>query len=212
MHERELWSRGRSTIAGLDEVGTGAWAGPVVAGCVVWSSDVLEGGADEANLIHDSKRLSPKRRQALNGWIRERALAVGLGWVQVSEIAALNVLRASLLAMERALAEAEAMLGRSRPVEHLLTDARSLPSFRGDQTALVGGDGLSASIGAASIVAKVARDAFMVEAAERHPGYGFEVHKGYGTAAHRAALASVGPCELHRMSFLPTASGQLPLW
>lgn len=220
-HERVLWAEGRC-VAGLDEVGTGAWAGPVVGGCVVFDPDAGKGHPEWA-LIDDSKRLSARRRQALDAWIREHARAVGLGWVAASELSGLGMTRASLLVMERALAEVEAQLagresakaaageGPVRKVEHLLVDARVLPAWRGPQTALVGGDGRSGSIGAASIVAKVARDQFMVEAAARFPGYGFEVHKGYGTAAHRAALDERGPCELHRPTFLP-ATGQLALW
>jgi ribonuclease HII len=214
LHERMLWARGRG-VAGLDEVGTGAWAGPVVAGCVVFPPDVFpseegDDGQPARDAIDDSKRLTPARRAELDVWIRENARAVGLGWVEGAELPALGLYRASLLAMERALADAM-QGGPTIQIDHLLVDARTLPSFRGDQTALVGGDRLSASIGAASIVAKVARDRFMVAAAKDHPRYGFERHKGYGTAAHREAIATYGPCPLHRPAFLPQPSAQLAL-
>lgn len=209
VHERALW-RQRRGVAGLDEVGTGAWAGPVVGGCVVFAPGAPDDGQASWSAIDDSKRLTPARRRELDGWIRAHAQAVGLGWVDVSELQALGMYRASLLAMERALADAGAQ-APGVEIDHLLVDARALPSFRGDQTALVGGDGISASIGAASIVAKVARDAFMAAASEAHPAYGFERHKGYGTAAHRAAIATHGPCALHRPAFLPQPSAQLAL-
>jgi len=202
-HERRLWAEGRA-VAGLDEVGTGAWAGPVVAGCVMLSPEVARAARGAA--IDDSKRLTARRRVELAGWLREVATAWGLGWVAPGELVQLGIARGALLAMERALAAAE-----GRP-DHLLVDARSLPSFRGDQTPLVGGDRLSASIGAASILAKVSRDAFMDDLGRQAPGYGFERHKGYGTAEHRAAIERLGPCAAHRPAFLPTAARQLDLF
>jgi ribonuclease HII len=206
LHERAHWAAGR-TVAGLDEVGTGAWAGPVVAGCVVLPPEADAGREPTWHEIDDSKRLSAAKRARLDAWIRARCPAVGLGWVEVAELEAMNVLRAGLLAMERALAAATAM----GPIDHLLVDARRLPHHRGAQTALVRGDRRSVSIGAASIVAKVARDAFMTRAEDELPGYDFARHKGYGTAAHREALARLGPSRLHRPSFLPREPVQLTL-
>jgi len=208
--EHRLWASGLR-VAGLDEVGTGAWAGPVVAGCVAFlDPDGLRTHA-EWDEVNDSKKLQPKVRDRLDGWIRDHA-AVGVGFGTVEEIAQMNVLRASLLAMERALEALTDPGGERVQVDHLLVDARTVPGFRGPQTALIGGDGRSGSIGAASIVAKVARDRFMTKAGESYPAYGFADHKGYGTARHRAALEAVGACPLHRSSFLPTRPSQLSLW
>jgi ribonuclease HII len=191
----ELAARGVHGIAGVDEVGVGPLAGPVVAAAVVLPMQVELVGLD------DSKRVPPARRASLAREIRETALGIGLGEVGVEEIDQMGIYRAALEAMRRAVAS----LARVCPVGHLLVDARTVPGFDGPQTAIIKGDSKDASIAAASIVAKVHRDAWMERLGERHPAYGFERHMGYGTAEHVAALERHGPCPVHRRSFAPVA-------
>jgi len=190
-----LCAQGVHGIAGVDEVGVGPLAGPVVAAAVVLPMKVELDGLD------DSKRVPPARRVQLARAIRECALGVGLGEVGVSEIDQIGIYRAGLEAMRRAVAS----LARVHAVGHLLVDARVVPGFDVPQTAIVKGDQKDASIAAASIVAKVHRDAAMERLAERYPAYGFERHMGYGTAEHVAALERHGPCPAHRRSFAPVA-------
>ncbi len=178
-------------IAGVDEVGRGPLAGPVVAAAVI-----LDPGRPIQGLA-DSKRLSPRRREVLAGLIRERALAWALGRAEVEEIDRLNILHASLLAMRRAV---EAL--RLPPVKALV-DGNRCPVLSCPAEAVVGGDALVACISAASILAKVARDAEMVALDRRYPGYGLAIHKGYPTAAHLEALRRLGASPLHRRSFRP---------
>ena len=192
------WPR-RAGLAGLDEAGRGPLAGPVVAAAVILPSARLIRGLD------DSKRLTPEARARLAPRIRERALAWGLGWADAAEIDALNILEATLLAMRRALL---ALPIRPQAVQ---VDGNRAPSIGdlccgGPAETVVGGDAREAAIAAASILAKTWRDAYMVGADRRHPGYGFAVHKGYGTRAHLAALAGLGVCPLHRRSFEPVRS------
>ena len=177
--------------AGVDEVGRGPLAGPVLAAAVI-----LDPARPVAGL-KDSKRLNAARRSDLAAEIRERALAWSLGRAEVAEIDTLNILRASLLAMQRAVA------ALATPPELVFVDGNVAPALPVPAVALVGGDGLMAAISAASILAKVARDEEMVGLAETYPGYGLEQHKGYGTAAHLAALETLGPTPLHRRSFAP---------
>ncbi len=178
-------------VAGLDEVGRGPWAGPVVAAAVILDPDRIPEGID------DSKRLSPRRRVALDAAIRASA-AVGIGRAGVEEIAAMNILQASHLAMRRALG-ALALVPRVA-----LIDGRQLPPGLGcPARAVPDGDRRSLSIAAASIVAKVARDAIMAELARSHPGYGWETNQGYGTRAHAAALLALGVTPHHRRTFRP---------
>jgi ribonuclease HII len=179
-------------VAGIDEAGRGPWAGPVVAAAVVLDPARVPAGLD------DSKRLSAPRRAALFEALAACA-AVGVGLADVAEIDRLNIRRATHLAMRRAL---DALPTRPR---HALVDGNDVPDLPCPATAVVGGDGLSLSIAAASIVAKVTRDRLMEALARSHPGYGFERHKGYGTALHRGALARLGPCAQHRLSFRPVA-------
>lgn len=186
--EAQLRAGGARGVVGLDEVGRGCLAGEVVAAAVI-----LPEGFDVHGL-DDSKRLSPQQREALAERILAEA-AVGIGAATVEEIGALNILRASLTAMVRATQA----LGR--PVHHLLVDGNQRVPLEIPQTLVVKGDSRCASIAAASIVAKVHRDALMVAAAARFPGYGFEVHKGYGTEQHREAIARLGPTALHRRTF-----------
>jgi len=187
--ERELRDLGYRLIAGVDEVGRGAWAGPVVAAAVILDLDRLPEGLD------DSKRLSPSRREQLFQAIRETAQAIALGIVDAREIDRTNILRAT----ERAMRQAVEGL-RPRP-DFLLIDAVRLDDLGIPYRALIRGDQISVSIAAASIIAKVTRDRLMREYDGLYPGYGFAQHVGYGTPAHRDALARLGPCPIHRLSF-----------
>ena len=178
-------------VAGVDEVGRGPIAGPVVAAAVV-----LDPARSIAGLA-DSKQLTARRREALAVSIRETALTWALGRAEVEEIDRLNILQASLLAMRRAVAALGAV------PELALVDGNRCPDLPCAALALVGGDRRVAAISAASILAKVARDAEMVALDARYPGYGLAGHKGYPTAAHRAALQRLGPLPIHRRSFAP---------
>lgn len=181
-------------VAGVDEVGVGPLAGPVVAAAVILPVRVdlaaLEG-------IDDSKKLEPGVRERLAAEIRRQAIAVSVGSVSVSDVDRLNVYHAALEAMRRAV------LGLGVVPEHVFVDARTIPRIDAPQTAIVGGDALEASIAAASIVAKVYRDAWMRRLDQRHPGYGFDRHMGYGTEQHLEALSRLGPSPAHRRSFAP---------
>ena len=181
----------REYFAGVDEVGRGPLAGPVVAAAVI-----LDPARPIAGLA-DSKKLTERRREQLDVEIREHALCWALGRAEVEEIDQINILQASLLAMKRAV---EAL--PIRP-EHALIDGKFCPDLSCSSAAVIGGDGLVPVIGAASIIAKVARDREMVEMAVRYPGYGFEKHKGYPTRVHLEALERLGVTEIHRLSFGP---------
>lgn len=178
-------------IAGCDEAGRGPWAGPVVAAAVV-----LDPARPIAGLA-DSKALSARRRVQLDAQIRAQSLGWCIAESSVEEIDRLNILQASLLAMQRAVA------GLQCPVALLLVDGNQTPRVAMPCRAIVGGDAAHPAISAASIIAKVYRDRLMADLAGRHPGYGFERHSGYGTAAHQAALLTLGPCAAHRRSFAP---------
>ncbi|MCA9539867.1 MAG: ribonuclease HII [Myxococcales bacterium] len=195
--EAWLLETGRLPAVGLDEAGRGPLAGPVVAAAVVLPDGKLPAALVD---LDDSKALSAVARERLARAIREAALATAVVAVPPAEIDRINILEATRQAMRRALAIAARRLGR--PTALLLVDGHlPLPAYLGDQLPLVKGDGRSWHIAAASIIAKVVRDRLMVIAERDHPGYGFAVHKGYGTRAHRAALARLGPCPLHRRSF-----------
>jgi ribonuclease HII len=187
--ERVLWKSGVEHVAGVDEAGMGPLAGPVVAAAVVFPPGTELAGVD------DSKRLAPAQRAALAETIRSHAAGIGIGVAEVEEIDRLNIYRASLVAMRRAV---EAL-----PVEpqHLLVDARTIPDLPMPQNPFQKGDGIDFSIAAASIVAKTHRDALMEALDARHPGYGFARHKGYGTAEHQRAIRLLGPSSVHRRSF-----------
>jgi len=178
-----------STICGIDEAGRGPWAGPVVAAAVVLNRASVPSGLD------DSKRLTPARREALLEAIRATA-SVGVGIASVAEIDALDILRANDLAMRRAVAALD-----QAPDIALVDGNRVPPGLPCMARALVGGDGRSPSIAAASIVAKVTRDRIMARLAGFHPGYGWERNQGYGTAEHRTALERLGVTPHHRRSF-----------
>ena len=178
-------------MAGVDEVGRGPLAGPVVAAAVILDPALPIAGLD------DSKRLTARRREALSEEIRAHALAWALGRAEVDEIDRVNILQASMLAMERAVRALTI-----RP-EHVYVDGNRLPNLPMAATAVVGGDAQVAEIAAASILAKVTRDAELVVLDERFPGYGFAGHKGYPSRAHLEALERLGPCPEHRRSFAP---------
>ena len=190
-HERRLWSSGRSHIAGVDEVGRGPLAGPVVAAAVILPRDFDVLGID------DSKKLSPKKREELFEVIKEKALAWAVGWVGPERIDEINILEATKEAMT------QAVQGLSLQPDHVLIDgnftvrALSLP-----QTAIVKGDANSTSIAAASILAKVTRDRYMEEMDAVYPGYAFASNKGYGTKAHYDGLKAQGPTPIHRKTFI----------
>jgi ribonuclease HII len=184
---------GARAIAGVDEVGVGPLAGPVVACAVVFAERPWLPG------LGDSKQLSRAQRERLDEEIRKQARAIGVAEVWPAEIDRLNVYRAALEAMRRAV------LALRLAPDHLIVDARVVPGFAIPQTPLVGGDARDGSIAAASIVAKVHRDALMRSLDAEHPGYGFARHKGYGTADHLAALRRLGPTPLHRRSFAPVS-------
>ena len=195
--ERAAWAAGR-LLLGVDEVGRGPLAGPVVAAAVVFPA-----GAVPPDGLRDSKLLSAAKREALSPLVRSRALAVGLGAASVREIDRLNIRVATAIAMRRAVARA---LRTVRSTEFLvLIDGLPMPDLGRPHEALVDGDALCTTIAAAAIVAKTARDLLMTRLASRHPGYGWETNAGYGTSEHLAALRSRGPTDHHRRSFAPVA-------
>ena len=201
--EHAYWTRNLAHVAGIDEAGRGAWAGPVVAAAVIlprvrhfrdWSAQAQLRDLEHAR---DSKLLSPKQREQLFEPIRAAAIAVATGSASHEEIDALGIVPATRLAMQRAL-ESLAV-----PPDALLIDAMKLPAFKLPQKAIIHGDQISLSIACASILAKVTRDRLMIELDAVYPGYGFAQHKGYGTAAHQAALRELGVSSVHRVSFAP---------
>lgn len=193
--EMRLWAEGYSAIAGLDEAGRGALAGPVVAGAVV-----LPKGADLVGVwaeVRDSKALSPARREELAEAIRTEALAWAVGEAAPAEIDAIGIAPATRLAMQRAI---DALSPRP---DYLLLDWVRLATVNIRQESYTKGDARIVSIAAASILAKVHRDGLLVALDSAYPVYGFAGHKGYGAASHLAAIARHGPCPAHRMSFAP---------
>jgi ribonuclease HII len=194
--ETRLWATGHQWVAGLDEAGRGAWAGPVVAGAVILPADgpgILQHLAG----VRDSKMLTALQRQRLFQVIQDHAVATGVGVVPPEEIDRLGIVSATRQAMGLALH------ALASPATYLLIDHLSLPDVSVPQHSLPKGDQQVLSIAAASIVAKVSRDRLMVELEAQYPGYGFAQHKGYGTPQHRSALADLGPSRIHRMSFAP---------
>jgi len=196
VYEERAWTQGYCHVAGLDEAGRGAWAGPVVAAAVILPA--LEPSLlQRLSGVRDSKQLTAARRETLLDAIQAQALTWGVGAVPPAEIDALGIVPATRKAMGRALANL------SLSADFLLIDYLPLPDVTLPQLSLPKGDTLVLSIAAASIVAKVARDRLMVQLDERYPGYGFARHKGYGTPQHQAALQALGPCQIHRLSFAP---------
>jgi ribonuclease HII len=194
--EQGLWKHGYRYVAGIDEAGRGAWAGPVVAAAVILPADDAR-LADHLAGVRDSKLLTAKRREALLERVLGCAVAYGVGMIPPAEIDMLGI----VVSTQRAMAEAVQAL--SPRAEYLLIDYLGLPEVGLPQTSLPHGDGRILSIAAASILAKVSRDRIMIELETRFPGYGFAKHKGYGTQLHRDALSRLGPSLSHRLSFQP---------
>ncbi len=193
--ENRHFEQGIVTICGVDEAGRGPLAGPVCAAAVILPPNLEIPG------LTDSKKLSDKRRRELYPVIMEQSIAYGIGLASHEEIDEINILQATFLAMERAMAQLKV-----RP-DLALIDGNRQKDFGIPVETVVKGDSLSASIAAASVLAKVTRDDIMVEMAQQHPGYGFEIHKGYGTKAHYQALQELGPSPIHRMTFLKKLYG-----
>ena len=187
--------RERGTLCGIDEVGRGPLAGPVVAGAVILPEDC------EILYLNDSKKLSEKKRELLYDEIMEKAIAVGIGAVSPERIDEINILQATYEAMRIAISRLSV-----RP-DLLLNDAVTIPQVDIPQVPIIKGDAKSASIAAASIIAKVTRDRMMVQYEDLYPGYEFASNKGYGSARHIAALKEIGPCPIHRRSFIKNFTG-----
>ena len=187
--ERELWAAGRERIAGVDEAGMGPLAGPVVAAAVIFPPGKGLCG------VHDSKQLSAAQRLERNEEIRRHALAYAVVRVEVGEIDTLNIYRAGLEAMRRAVLEL------ALEPDHVLVDARRIPGVQAPQEVVIKGDSKCHAIAAASILAKTERDALMCRYDAEFPGYDFAAHKGYATSAHREAIRKLGPSPIHRRSF-----------
>lgn len=203
MSEHNLWEiedgwfeKGIVTICGVDEAGRGPLAGPVCAAAVILPADLEIPG------LNDSKKLSDKRRRELVPVIKEQAVSYGIAFADNEEIDEINILQATFLAMERALAQLKV-----KP-ELALIDGNRQKNFGIKVETVVKGDSLSANIAAASVLAKVTRDDYMIQMAQQYPQYGFEIHKGYGTKAHYDALRAYGPCPIHRMTFLKKFYGE----
>ena len=194
--EDECRTQGYTVICGVDEAGRGPLAGPVCAAAVILPDHLELPG------LNDSKKLSDKKRRELFPLIKEQAIAYGIGLADEKEIDEINILQATFLAMERAIAQLE---GKA---DLALIDGNRAKDFGLPVKTVVKGDSLSASIAAASILAKVTRDDMMEAYANEYPGYGFEIHKGYGTKAHYAALTEKGPSPIHRMTFLKKFYGE----
>ena len=194
--ENSLYSEGYKMICGVDEAGRGPLAGPVCAAAVILPKGLELPG------LNDSKKLTDKKRRELFPIIKEQAIAYGIGLASHEEIDEINILQATYLAMERAIAQLE---GKA---DFALIDGNRAKDFGLPVRTVVKGDSLSASIAAASVLAKVTRDDIMLEMAEKYPEYGFEVHKGYGTKAHYEALRNHGHSSIHRMTFLKKFYGQ----
>jgi ribonuclease HII len=196
--EHSLFRHGARRIAGLDEVGRGAWAGPLVAAAVVLPIED-SGLGSLLHPVRDSKLLSPHQRAQAGLEIRRICSAWAVGWASPHEVDEVGPLRATRIAMMRALAQLPYEL------DHLLLDYLVLPECATPQTAMPHGDRLVLSVAAASVLAKVWRDEQMVRLDRSFPGYAFAQHKGYGTELHRRSLRALGPCPIHRLSYRPVA-------
>lgn len=195
--ENELFALGHNLVAGVDEAGRGPLAGPVVAACVIIGRDFkIEKG--DLELVADSKKLSAKKREIIFKAIKEKALSVEISVVSHETIDKVNILRASLAAMRKAVEKSQA-----KPDFVLVDGNFKIPKLEIPQRAIISGDALVWVIAAASIIAKVSRDFLMEEADKLYPEYGFAKHKGYGTKAHIAKIMEIGPCPIHRKSFAP---------
>jgi ribonuclease HII len=192
--EKRLLKQGHQFIAGIDEAGRGALAGPVVAAAVIMPLPIATPWASE---IRDCKLLSPAKRERLFLDIKKTAISIGIGMIPAGIIDAQNILKATILAMKQAISQL------SPPADSLLIDHLLLPDIPLPQKGITNGDRLCFSIACASIVAKVARDHFMIQIDRVYPGYGLAKHKGYGTREHLFYLCQRGPCPIHRRSFTP---------
>lgn len=188
--EKEALAKGYKAVCGVDEAGRGPLAGPVCAAAVILPEGVIIDG------VNDSKKLSEKKRESLFDVIREQTLAYSIAYATVDEIEEINILNATMLAMRRAID------GLNVKADYAMIDGNRLPQLDIDAECIVKGDAKSMSIACASILAKVSRDRLLYKYAEEYPMYGFDKHKGYGTAAHREAILKYGPCPYHRKSFL----------
>lgn len=195
-HEHQLRQADHALVAGIDEAGRGAWAGPVVAAAVILDHSKV----DQLNGVNDSKQLSSRQRAALYQLIVDNCHAFGVGHGTVEEIDTFGIVPATRLAMMRAI---EAL---SPQPNALIIDAVRLPQVNLPQSVFFFADSISLSVAAASIIAKVTRDRLMVELDAQYPRYDFARHKGYGTQIHQLALQSLGPCEIHRRSFKPIST------
>lgn len=190
-YESACWQQGFTPVCGVDEAGRGPLAGPVCAAAVILPEGIVIEG------LNDSKKLTEKRREALYDIICDQAVAYSIAFATVEEIEEHNILQATFRAMTRAVE------GLSVAPAFALIDGDKIPPMLPvPAKSVVGGDGISASIAAASVLAKVTRDRLMIEMDKRYPGYDFKKHKGYGTKAHREALLTLGPSPIHRLSFL----------
>ena len=189
-YENEAYAKGYSAVCGVDEAGRGPLAGPVcVAAVILPQNTVIDG-------VNDSKKLSEKKREALFDVIKSKAISYCVSYASVEEIESMNILNATMLAMQRAVA------GLDVKADYAMIDGNKVPDLNIDCESIVKGDAKSMSIACASILAKVSRDRLLYEYAEKYPEYHFEKHKGYGTALHREMLQKYGPCPIHRISFL----------
>lgn len=198
--ELALWDQGVELVAGVDEAGRGALAGPVCAAALILPPD--PGLLSRLEGVRDSKQMTPAQRSLWAGRLRQAALAWGVGFATAAEIDALGIVPATCLAAQRAL--------NALPVPplHILLDYLKLPTCALPQTPLIKGDARSLSIAGASVLAKTARDDLLTRLDADYPGYGFAAHKGYGTAAHREAIRRLGPSPIHRLTFAP-CSGEI---
>ncbi|MDD6611154.1 MAG: ribonuclease HII [Clostridiales bacterium] len=188
--EIEIRAKGFTAVCGIDEAGRGPLAGPVVAAAVILPEGIQLPG------VNDSKKITEKKREILFDFVKEHALAYGIGEASETEIDEINILQATFLAMRRAV---EAL---QLPADYALVDGNRIQGLPIPAETVIGGDGKVLSIAAASILAKVTRDRYMRDMAAQYPEYGFEKHKGYGTKAHYAAIEQYGICPLHRKTFL----------
>lgn len=188
--EMEIRAKGFTVVCGIDEAGRGPLAGPVVAAAVILPEGIQLPG------VNDSKKITEKKREILFDFVKEHALAYGIGEASETEIDEINILQATFLAMRRAV---EAL---QLPADYALVDGNRIQGLPIPAETVIGGDGKVLSIAAASILAKVTRDRYMRDMAAQYPEYGFEKHKGYGTKAHYAAIEQYGICPLHRKTFL----------
>lgn len=187
--EKVFWAQGYKNLAGVDEVGRGAWAGPVITAAVILDPENIPTG------LNDSKKLSATQRTYLAQLITQSALSLAVGTQSATEVDTFNILEATRRAMMQAIEQLDPT------PDFLLIDAVHLPKVKIPRQSIIRGDAQSVSIAAASIVAKVYRDQLMTAFDTQYPGYGFARHKGYGTAEHQAALEKLGPCVIHRLSF-----------